>query len=96
MLSLIGVCAAVSLGTAIATQGLETLTKRLTLAVKAMGNLSALTEAEKAEVKKMVKDKRSAKELYDKLSPEERERARRTFDSLSEEQKKQYREMYGR
>ncbi|MEW6544168.1 MAG: hypothetical protein AB1411_11215 [Nitrospirota bacterium] len=75
---------------------METLTKRFSLAVKAMGNPSALSAEEKAEVKKMIKDKRSAKELYDKMSPAERERAKQQFDNLSEEQKKQYREMFGK
>lgn len=90
------ICAVVALGTAIATQGLEGMMKRVSLAFKAMDNPSQLSAEEKAEVKKLIKDKKSAKEMYDKMSPEERERAKQQFDTLSEEQKQKYRELMGK
>ncbi|MEW6544169.1 MAG: hypothetical protein AB1411_11220 [Nitrospirota bacterium] len=95
-LGLVGLCAVVGLGVSVATGGLEGVVKRATLALRAVENPNQLSAAEKAEVKKMVKDRRSAKEMYDKLSPEEKERAKNTFNALSEEQKKQYRDMFGR
>jgi len=89
-------CAAVALGTAVATQGLEGMMKRVSLAFKAMDNPAQLSAEEKAEVKKLIKDKKSAKEMYDKMSPEERERAKQQFNTLSEEQKQKYRELMGK
>lgn len=89
-------CAVVALGTAIATQGLEGMMKRVSLAFKAMDNPSQLSAEEKAEVKKLIKDKKSAKEMYDKMSPEERERAKQQFNTLSDDQKQKYRELMGK
>lgn len=92
---LMGLCAVVALGTAIATQGLETIMSRASLAMKAVEDPSKLSSDEKEQIKKMVKTK-GAKGTLDSLTPEQREQAKQAFGGMSEEQKKKYREMYGK
>ncbi|WP_447972482.1 hypothetical protein [Nitrospira sp. Kam-Ns4a] len=89
-------CVAVSVVAAVSMQGLEGVMKKAALAFKAMDNPSQLTAEEKLEVKKLVKDRQSAKEAYEKMSPEERERAKQQFNSLSEAEKQKYREIFGK
>lgn len=88
-------CAVVALATAIATQGVESLMSRASLAMKAMEDPSKLSSSEKEQIKKMVKTK-GAKGTLDSLTPEQREQAKQAFSGMSEDQKKKYREMYGK
>lgn len=88
-------CAVVAFGTAIATQGLESLMSRASLAMKAVEDPSKLSASEKDQIKKMVKTK-GAKGTLDSLTPEQKEQAKQAFGGLSEDQKKKYREMYGK
>lgn len=88
-------CAVVALGTAIATQGLESMMSRASLAMKAVDDPSKLSSAEKEEIKKMVKTK-GAKGALESLTPEQKEQAKQAFGGMSEDQKKKYREMYGK
>lgn len=90
------VCAAVGMGIAISTQGLETLMHRVSLGFKAMDNPTQLSADEKAEVRKLVKDKASAMKQYESLAPDQKEQAKQQFNSLSEAEKKKYREMLGK
>lgn len=88
-------CAVVAFGTAIATQGLESLMSRASLAMKAVEDPSKLSSSEKDQIKKMVKTK-GAKGTLDALTPEQKEQAKQAFGGMSEDQKKKYREMYGK
>jgi len=92
---MLALCAVVALGTAIATQGLETIMSRASLAMKAVDDPSKLSSEEKEQIKKMVKTK-GAKGALDSLSPEQREQAKQAFGGMSEEQKKQYQALYGK
>lgn len=92
---MVGICAVVALGTAIATQGLETIMSRASLAMKAVEDPSKLSSDEKEQIKKLVKTK-GAKGTLETLTPEQREQAKQTFSGMSEEQKKKYRELYGK
>lgn len=92
---MIGVCALVALGTAIATQGLESMLSRASLAMKAMDDPSTLSKDERDKLKAMVKTK-GAKGTLDTLTPEQKEQAKQAFGGMSEDQKKKYREMYGK
>lgn len=86
----------VGMGIALSTQGLETMMHRASLALKAMDNPTQLSAEEKVEVKKLIKDKASAKKQYESLAPEQKEQARQQFNNLSEAEKKKYREMLGK
>jgi hypothetical protein len=92
---LVGVCVAVALGTAIATQGLENLFHRASLALKATEGGQLSTE-EKEELKKTlgIKSKEDAKRLYENLSEEDRQKAKQTFGTMSEQEKAKYRQMF--
>lgn len=88
-------CAAVALGTAIATQGLESMMSRASLAMKAVDDPSKLSSEEKQQIKQMIKAK-GAKGTFEALTPEQKEQAKQAFGGMSEDQKKKYREMYGK
>jgi hypothetical protein len=90
------VCAAVGMGIAISTQGLEPLMHRVSLGFKAMDNPTQLSADEKTEVKKLIKDKASAMKQYESLAPDQKEQAKQQFNSLSDAEKKKYREMLGK
>lgn len=90
------VSAIVGMGIAVSTQGLETLMHRVSLGFKAMDNPTQLSSDEKAEVRKLVKDKASTMKQYEGLAPDQKEQAKQQFNSLSEAEKKKYREMLGR
>lgn len=92
---MIGLCAIVALGTTIATQGIESMLSKASLAMKAINDPSKLSSAEKDQIKKMVKEK-GAKGALESLTPEQREQAKQAFSNMSEDQKKKYREMYGK
>lgn len=92
---MIGLCAIVALGTTIATQGIESMMSKASLAMKAINDPSKLSSAEKDQIKKMVKE-RGAKGALESLTPEQREQAKQAFSNMSEDQKKKYREMYGK
>jgi hypothetical protein len=93
---LMGICAAVALGTAIMSGGLETMYRRASLAVTAINDPSKLTSEQKTEIKKLIKNKDDAKKYYEGLSSEEKDRAKQQFGSLSEDQKQKYKQMLGR
>lgn len=80
-------------GTAYMSNGLNFIFERASLAQKALDHPETLTESEKAELKKVFKDKASAEKQYESLSPDEKENARKTFDSMSEEEKSKYRDL---
>ena len=88
-------CAVVALGTAIATQGLESMMSRASLAMKAVDDPSKLSSEEKQQIKQMIKTK-GAKGTFEALTPEQKEQAKQAFGGMSEDQKKKYREMYGK
>ena len=92
---MVGLCALVALGTAIATQGIENMMSKASLAMKAINDPSKLSSAEKEQIKKMVKEK-GAKGALESLTPEQREQAKQAFGNMSEDQKKKYRDMYGK
>lgn len=66
-------------GTAYISNGLNFIFERASLAQKAMDHPETLTEAEKTELKKIIKDKDSAQKQYDSLSDAEKEQARKAF-----------------
>src|SRR5579871_3418991 len=74
----------IAIGIALATQGLEGMMRKASLAFKAMDNPSQLNAEEKGELKKMIKDKSSAKKQFEGLSPEQKERAKQQFNQLDE------------
>lgn len=80
-------------GTAFMSNGLNTILDRASLGLKALDHPETLTESEKTELKKIIKDKDSAKKQYDSLSGTEKEQAKKAFGSLSEDEKNQYREL---
>jgi hypothetical protein len=80
-------------GTAFMSNGLNVIFDRASLELKALDHPETLTESEKTELKKIIKDKDSAKKQYDSLSDAEKEQAKKAFGSLSEDEKKQYREL---
>ena len=90
------VAAIVGMGIAVSTQGLDTMMHRVSLGFKAMDNPTQLSADEKAEVRKLVKDKASAMKQYEGLAPDQKEQAKQQFNSLSEAEKKKYREMLGK
>ncbi len=92
---MVGLCAIVALGTAIATQGIESMMSKASLAMKAIEDPSKLTSTEKDQIKKLVKEK-GAKGALGSLTPEQKEQAKQAFGGMSEDQKKKYREMYGK
>lgn len=79
-------------GTAYMSNGLNVIFDRASLGLKALDHPETLTESEKTELKKIIKDKDSAKKQYDSLSDTEKEQAKKAFGPLSEDEKKQYRE----
>ncbi len=86
----------VAVGAGIATQGLDTMLSRASLAFKAMDNPASLNATEKEEVKKLIKDKGSARKTYEAMTPEQKEAAKRQFSNLSDDQKKMYRDMFNK
>lgn len=90
------VSAVVGMGIAVSTQGLDTMMHRISLGFKAMDNPAQLSAEEKAEVRKLVKDKASAMKQYESLAPDQKEQAKQQFNNLSEAEKKKYREMLGK
>jgi hypothetical protein len=80
-------------GTAYMSNGLNFIFDRASLAQKAMDHPETLTEVEKTELKKIIKDRDSAKKQYDSLSDTEKEQAKKAFGSLSEDEKNRYREL---
>lgn len=70
------VSAVVGMGIAVSTQGLDTMMHRISLGLKAMDNPSQLSAEEKAEVRKLVKDKASAMKEYESLAPDQKEQAK--------------------
>lgn len=90
------VSAVVAMGIAIATQGLDGMMRKVSLAFKAMDNPSQLSADEKAEVKKLIKDKSSAKKQFEGMSAEQKEQAKQQFNQLGEADKKRIKEMMGK
>ena len=66
-------------GTAFMSNGLNVFFDRASLGLKALDHPETLTESEKTELKKIIKDKDSAKKQYDSLSDAEKEQARKAF-----------------
>lgn len=94
--SLLSVCIGVALVTAIASGQLETLVRRASLALTALDNPAQLTNEQKLELRKMIKNKDEAIKYYEGLSPEQKEQAKKQYESLSDDEKKKYRELLGR
>ncbi len=70
---IVAVSAVVGIGIAVSTQGLDTMMHRISLGLKAMGDPTQLSAEEKAEVRKLVKDKASAMKQYESLAPDQKE-----------------------
>jgi hypothetical protein len=88
-------CAVVALGTAIATQGLEQLMSKATLAAKALSDPSKLSAEEKGKLKQMIKEK-GGKGAFENLSEEQKKQARAVVGGMSEEDKARYKKMMGK
>jgi len=80
-------------GIAYMSNGVTTILDRASLAQKALDHPEALTESDKAELKKVFTDGASAEKRFGSLSPDEKENARKAFDSMSEEEKSKYRDL---
>lgn len=81
----------VAMGIAIATQGLDGIVRRASIALKAMDNPAAMSKVEKEELKNMltnVKDTSAAKKQLGNMSAEQKERAKQQFNQLDEGGKK--------
>lgn len=90
------VSAVVALGIAVTTQGLDGMMHKVSLAYKALENPTALSSEEKSEIKKIIKDKGSAKSQFDKMTADQKTRAKEQFNKLDEEEKKRLKQMFGR
>jgi hypothetical protein len=95
-LTLTGIAAVLAGGIALSTQGLESMLKRASLALKAMDNPATLNAAEKEEVKKLIKSKGMSKDQFNKLSAEDKAKAKSQYQNMSEEEKARVRQMMGK
>jgi hypothetical protein len=86
--------AVVAIGTGIATQGVENMMNRASLAVKAVNDPSKLSQEEKNQLRQMVKEK-GLKDAYANMSAEQKQQARGAVGGMSEEDKKRYKALLG-
>lgn len=91
---ILALSAAVAIGTGIATQGLENMMKRASLAVKAVNDPNKLSQEEKNQLKAMVKEK-GLKDAYSNMSAEQKQAARNAVGGMSDEDKKRYKALLG-
>jgi competence protein ComEC len=91
---MLALSAMVAIGTGIATQGVENMMKRASLAVKAVNDPSKLSQEEKNQLKAMVKEK-GLKDAYSNMSAEQKQAARNAVGGMSDEDKKRYKALLG-
>jgi len=91
---MVGLCSVVAIATGIATQGLENMIAKATLAAKAISDPNKLSTEEKSQLKKMVKDK-GAKGAFDNMSAEQKQRAKEALGGMSDADKERYKKMFG-
>jgi hypothetical protein len=88
---MVGLCAPVALGTAIATQGIESMMSKASLAMKAMDDPGKLSKEEKDKLKSLLtKDKGSAKKAFENLPDDQKQRAKEMFGGMGEKEKEHY------
>jgi len=83
-----------AIGTGIATQGVENMMNRASLAMKAVNDPSKLSQEEKNQLKQLVKEK-GLKNAYSNMSDEQKQQARAAVGGMSDEDKKRYKQMLG-
>jgi DNA-directed RNA polymerase sigma subunit (sigma70/sigma32) len=96
LLGVMGTSLVVALVIGVSTRGLETMWKQASLAMTALNDPTKLNKEQKAELKKMIKNKGDAKKAYETMTPDQKAQAKQRFGNLNEEEQKRARELFGK